>query len=502
MKQTIAELMSRTGVKFGTSGARGLVTELTDLVAYTYTAGFLNFLRARGELGHGVTQVAVGGDLRPSTDRIMTAVRRAVGDFGLLPLPCGHVPSPALALYGLERRIPAIMVTGSHIPDDRNGIKFSKPGGEILKEDESAMMAQVAEWSDALFDDAGRFVRPSADPAPASDGHEAEVKARYIARYLAAFPGRPLAGMNLAVYQHSAVGRDVIVQILTGLGAEVSAVGRSESFIPVDTEAIRAEDVALAKGWAARGGFDAIVSADGDSDRPLVSDERGEWLRGDVTGILTAEFLGAHSVVTPVSSNTALEAIGAFPDVWRTRIGSPYVVAAMLAASAAGSPRVVGYEANGGFLINSEIPLGEGRTLGALPTRDAVIVMLGVLLLARQRGLSVSGLVAGLPARFTASDRLPGFPIEQGREILEALRDAERGAASTSPLVALLVGIVGAPVEKVDRTDGVRMTFANGEIVHLRPSGNAPEFRCYAEAGRPERAAELCAEVLNRLRPH
>lgn len=64
-------------------------------------------------------------------------------------------------------------------------------------------------------------------------------------------------------------------------------------------------------------------------DRPLVGDERGQWLRGDVAGILCAQYLGAQEVVTTVSCNTAAELCGTFDSVVRTRIGSPYVIEAM-----------------------------------------------------------------------------------------------------------------------------------------------------------------------------
>ncbi|MHC4156822.1 MAG: phosphomannomutase, partial [Planctomycetota bacterium] len=55
----------------------------------------------------------------------------------------------------------------------------------------------------------------------------------------------------------------------------------------------------------------------------------------------------------------------------------------------------------------------------------------------------------------------------------------------------------------IDRTDGVRMTFDNDEVIHLRPSGNAPEFRCYTEAAAEERAEELnsaCMKILTALK--
>ena len=91
------------------------------------------------------------------------------------------------------------------------------------------------------------------------------------------------------------------MDLFQGLGAEVVALGWSDTFIPVDTEAIRDEDVVLAKEWSAEYGFDAILSTDGDSDRPLISDENGEWLRGDIAGILAAGYLKEDSVNTPVS---------------------------------------------------------------------------------------------------------------------------------------------------------------------------------------------------------
>ena len=373
MKISIKELMASSGVAFGTSGARGLATAMTDSVCYAYTQGFLQYLESIGELQRAGERVAVGGDFRPSTSRVMAAVCRAAADLGYRPVNCGKIPSPAVALFGLENRIPSIMVTGSHIPDDRNGIKFNKCAGEVLKSDEQGMSSQVVEWNDALFGANGQFATPAPEVPVSPEAGE-----NYVMRYLNFFAPDALQGVRVGVYQHSAVGRDVLVKILSHLGAEVTPLGRSEKFIPVDTEAIRPEDVQLAAEWARSGQFDAFVSADGDSDRPLISDETGTWLRGDIAGILCAKFLAADDLSTPVSCNTAVEKCGWFPRIRRTRIGSPYVVASMMAATAGGARRVVGYEANGGFLLDSDI-ITNGRRLRALPTRDAVIVILGLL---------------------------------------------------------------------------------------------------------------------------
>ena len=492
MKISIKDLMAASGVAFGTSGARGLATAMTDLVCYAYTRGFLQYLESIGELKRAGERVAVGGDFRPSTDRVMLAVMQAAADLGYTPVNCGKTPSPAVALYGLTHGVPAIMVTGSHIPDDRNGIKFNKCAGEVLKSDEPGIASQTVEIAEGLFDAEGWFagVKPQAEPV-ANAAEQA-----YIQRYLNGFPTDALHGLHIAVYQHSAVGRDVLVEILAGLGARITPLGRSSKFIPVDTEAIRPEDVDLARHWAIQPGFDAIVSADGDSDRPLVGDEHGEWLRGDVAGILCAKFLGADSVSTPVSCNTAVEKCGWFPEVRRTRIGSPYVIVSLQAATAAGALRVVGYEANGGFLLNSNLVL-DGHKLGALPTRDAVIVILGILLLARREGKTVSQLAATLPARFTASDRIKNFPTESSNAIIARFNTGD--AAADQRAVEGVFGSIAGQVTGLDRTDGLRCTFANAEVIHLRPSGNAPELRCYTEAATDVRARELNAAALEIL---
>ncbi len=478
----IGDLMGQSGVGFGTSGARGLADAMTDRVCYAYTVGFLQYLERAGQI-HPGESVAVAGDLRPSTGRILQACVRAASDLGYVPRYCGRIPSPAVAAYGIAERLASLMVTGSHIPDDRNGIKFNTPSGEVLKSDESGIREQTVSLPTEMFDESGALAASAENPTEDSVAYR-----RYVSRYLEFFPAGCMAGVRVLLYEHSTVAREAFAEILRGLGAEVIARARSEAFVPVDTEAIRTEDIALARSWAAEESFDAIVSADGDGDRPLIGDERGDWLRGDVAGILTARFLDADQVVTPVSSNTALEKSGWFERCRRTRIGSPFVIEGMQQAAADGGERVVGFEANGGFLTQTDIER-EGRRLPALPTRDALIVALAVLLSARSQGLSVSQLRDTLPRRFTFSDRLQNFPTELSREQIARLRDG--GAAAIEAMFSSL-----GPVASSDDTDGLRITFANDEIVHLRPSGNAPELRCYNEAASPERAAELNRQCL------
>lgn len=466
------DVIDSSGVSFGTSGARGLVTKMTDEVCYAYTAAFLQAAAS------GADKVVVGHDLRPSSPRIAAACAAAITASGRQVVYVGELPTPAIAFYAAKIGAPAIVVTGSHIPFDRNGIKFYRFDGEISKVDEQAMMNALVDLPEVL--------EPAA--LPLLDRHAADA---YIKRYLDFFAASALKGMQVAVYEHSSVARDLLRSILEGLGASVVSLGRTDTFVPIDTEAVRSEDVAQARLWAKEYEFDAIVSTDGDADRPLIGDELGEWLRGDIVGILCAQYLRADVIVTPVSSNTAVEKCGSFAQVVRTRIGSPYVIAGMEAAQQPGNNVVVGYEANGGFLLGSDVVFN-GNCLAALPTRDAVLPILALLVMAREKGCKLSQLAQQLPARYTASDRLQNIAAEASRKLIDSLH-------ISSESLKQLMGRQCGEIVSIDETDGLRVTFQSDEIVHLRPSGNAPELRCYAEAGNPERAGLLCSDCLKHI---
>lgn len=255
---TLKTIAEHSGVCFGASGARGRADDMTDAVCAAYVTAFLQ------TLAPDATRIALGCDLRPSSPRIAAACAAAMKTHGAAVTFAGVLPTPALACYAMREGIPAIMVTGSHIPFDRNGIKFYLPAGEISKAHEDAILhAEVA--MPAIY--------PATTPLPPEDRAPLE---HYRKRYLRFFPADLLHGLRIGVYQHSGVARDFLCELLQCLGA---------------------------------------------------------------------------TVATPVSSSTAIEKCGAFAQVMRTRIGSPYVIEAMEKALAAGAKRVAGFEANGGFLV-------------------------------------------------------------------------------------------------------------------------------------------------------
>jgi phosphomannomutase len=149
----------------------------------------------------------------------------------------------------------------------------------------------------------------------------------------------------------------------------------------------------------------------------------------------------------------------------------------------------VGWEVNGGFLTGSDIQVGDGK-LRALPTRDAFLPIICTLVLACKNGKRVSELFVTLPQRFTQAGLIDNFPVEasrtildnynsdtnQTRKVLESIFSREKGFGNISSLNFL---------------DGIRIAFDNGDIAHIRPSGNAPQLRIYSTANSQARADEI-----------
>ena len=480
-------------LSFGTSGLRGLVTDMTDLECYINSAGFLLFLKQTESLKKGAA-VSIAGDLRKSTPRILGAVIQAIEDTGFKAEYCGLIPTPALAFWAKEHNQPCIMVTGSHIPDDRNGIKFYKSSGEVLKQDEvtiqqavATVRADIYNSLENTFDSEGSLITfpelPDPSPQPA---------AQFIKRFLAVIPANAFAGKHLVVYQHSAVGRDMLVEVLEKLGAKVTPVDRSDAFISIDTENVTPEDQAHFHSIARQHPDTfAIVSTDGDSDRPFVIDEEGEFHRGDVLGFIVAKELAADFAAIPITSSDAVDSsLDKFHIAWQhTKIGSPHVIVAMQNALLQKFQKVVGWEVNGGFLTGTDLPYGNG-ILKALPTRDAFLPILIALYAAVKSSVSISQLFSALPPRFTQAGLIDNFPQIDSQKIIEKLSKNDDG---TQELITTCFGqdLGFEKIKKVDTTDGIRIFFSNNEIAHIRASGNAPQLRMYSVASSQKRADEI-----------
>ncbi|EAQ6071767.1 phosphomannomutase [Salmonella enterica] len=465
------EIIKNSGISFGTSGARGLVKDFKPNVCAAFTYAFVDVMSTC----YSFDEVALAIDNRPSSYAMAQACAAALLDCGIIPRYYGVIPTPALANQSIADRMPAIMVTGSHIPFDRNGIKFYRPDGEISKENEISMLEVAKEFSDI-----------SKLPDLNCSKRAAE---NYIKRNTSFLCGM-FKGKRIGIYEHSSAGRDLYSEIFTQLGATVVTIGRSDEFIPIDTEAVSKEDEAKALKWVSEYNLDMLFSTDGDGDRPLVADENGFWLRGDILGLLCSKALGIEAVAVPVSCNTIIQTCGWFKNVALTKIGSPYVIAAFDNLNK-NYKNVAGFEANGGYLVGSDIAYND-YVIKSLPTRDAVLPALMVLALAINRGVSISGLLKNLSGRVTYSNRIQNFATERSKHILQiALDDLQQFIKQ--------LGFGSLCILSYNTIDGLRVTLSDDSIIHLRPSGNAPELRCYAEADNLVKAEEIVDRVLHEI---
>ena len=464
--------------KFGTSGLRGLVGELTDGTAAAHASAFGRHLRQTGMAAAGAP-VFLGRDMRASSPEIAAQCAAALFAEGLEPVDCGVLPTPALALHAMGKGAAALMITGSHIPDDRNGVKFYRPDGEIDKTDEAAISTLAPQFAGA-----------SGSAPQLMRDRSIEANRGFIERYRGFAPDGLLRGLRIGLYEHSSAASEALAAILQEAGVDIVRLGRSAVFVPVDTEAVSEETRSMTARWVRSEALDGLVSADGDGDRPLVVDDTGEVIRGDALGLIVARYLHADAVVTPVTSNSGIEA-RCRAEVRRTKVGSPFVIAGMSEALARGRYCVIGFEANGGVLTGNRIRVGTAD-LAPLPTRDSVLPILSTLAAARAAGQSLSAHVAGLGLPVAAGDRIENFPTETGKTLVAGLSSDE---AAREGFFAPF-----GRQARVDLTDGLRVTFESGDIVHLRPSGNAPELRIYSEAATEALARDIIARTADRVR--
>jgi phosphomannomutase len=207
----------------------------------------------------------------------------------------------------------------------------------------------------------------------------------------------------------------------------------------------------------------------------------------------------------------------------QTRIGSPYIIDAMNCEIERNpDSKVAGWECNGGFLIGSDWTINDSF-LRSLPTRDAVLPLISVLLLAVKDNMAVSELITSrLPKRYTHADvigdKTPGCEIytaEMGKTIIKMLSPEDNDvfqvdftiegiktngtdySTSSDHNLNRIKERLGSyflsergftDITSINFIDGVRIVFSNGDVAHLRPSGNAPEFRIYATADTQEEA--------------
>jgi phosphomannomutase/phosphoglucomutase len=438
---------------FGTFGVRGVVNqELTPNAVFNLSLALATHLKNRG-------RVAVGHDNRTSSEMFEHAVIAGLTAGGCNVLRLGMVPTPVLSFGTRHFSCDAgVMITASHNPAEYNGVKFWDREGAGFERKRERVIERIMEKGGKLVD--WRHVGHASD---------ADALTPYIKTVLKRVP-KLRRRWRVVVDCANAAGSVVTPRLLQELGCEVIPMNcQLDGTFPGRKLEPVAENLGeLAKKVVAEKA-DLGIAHDGDADRTIVVDEKGEILTGDrVFAIVALHQLRGRKkprIVTTVATSSVLDDVTKMlgGEIVRTKVGEPEIVGEFRKRGGD-----IGGEENGGVFFFDWLMCREGIMTAAkfIEALDA-------------SGRSVSELNASLP-KYSQIKKRVECPNELKAKVLNKL-----------------VGRFSK--YKLDRTDGLRVIFDDGWLL-IRPSGTEPIFRCFAEAKTDERAGELVAMGMRELK--
>ena len=405
---------------FGTDGVRGVVgddltPELVERVAKAST------------LWAGAGRVLVGRDTRGSGPRLEDAVASGIVSAGGTAILGGVLPTPAVALLADEL---GAVISASHNPPQYNGVKLFRSGDKLADEDESA----IEDLLDAPAPGGGSVERLEA-------GGE-----RYLAHLVEHF-GSELAGLRIGVDCANGAMTDFAPRAFEHLGAEVHAIGVDPDGSNINV-GYGATNLSALQQTVATHKLDLGVALDGDGDRMLAVDERGQPIDGDQILAILALSLGVDRVAVTVMTNLGFHRLMAEHGVRvvTTPVGDRYVLEAL--------------RREGGLLGGEQS--GHVIWLGNHVTGDGLAAALLMCAALRGRALGEAAAV------------LPRYP-----QRLRNLRVARRE-------------LTPAILDEVERTNAE--LGGRGRVL-VRPSGTEPVVRVLCEAENAEDAERTCARI-------
>ncbi|NVJ96401.1 MAG: phosphoglucosamine mutase [Marivivens sp.] len=342
---------------FGTDGVRGTANQypMTAEMALKIGAAAGRYFRNDGSNGH---RVVIGKDTRLSGYMFENALTAGLTSTGMNVLLLGPVPTPAVGMLTTTMRADVgIMISASHNPHHDNGIKFFGPDGfKLSDEAEAEIEAMVfADIQLAQSINIGRAKR-------IDDG-----RFRYAERVKATFPqGQNLKGLKVVIDCANGAAHKVAPEVLWELGAEVIPVGVSPNGYNINENCGSTSPRTAAETIVSHGA-DVGICLDGDADRIMILDEKGNVADGDQLMALMAGRwadegrLSGGALVATVMSNLGLERYldGRGLRLERTNVGDRYVVERMRAGG-----YNLGGEQSGHIVMTDFATTGDGLLAG------------------------------------------------------------------------------------------------------------------------------------------
>jgi phosphoglucosamine mutase len=443
---------------FGTDGIRGVANTEPMMPELALQLGkAVTFVAGRGK-AH-MPRIVIGKDTRLSGYMIETAIASGICSMGGKVLLTGPVPTPAVAHLTTSMRCDAgIVISASHNPYQDNGIKiFGSDGFKLPDEAEAEIERLIAD--DSLLGQ--RTTGPGIGKAEKLE----DARGRYVVFLKQTFPrDLSLDGVRVVVDAAHGAAYRVAPLVLQELGAQVTAIGVKPSGVNINKDVgalhpdhVRAEVV---KRGAAIG-----IALDGDADRVIVCDEKGQVVDGDhllamcALRMLDEGTLRKRTVVATVMSNLGLERALAQSSakLVRTQVGDRYVVEAMRA---------------GGYNLGGE-QSGHLVFLDHASTGDGMLAALQVLALMLRTGLPISELAE------RAMQRVP--------QVLESVTLPSRRPLEQMRRLA-------------DLTEKVTKALGDEGRVLVRWSGTEPKLRVMLEGPREDRIRDWARDLVEAAR--
>lgn len=437
---------------FGTNGVRGVVgKDLTpDLV--------LAIGQALGSMRNG--RIVVGRDTRTSGEMLIKALKAGLLSTGCTVTDCGILPTPALQFIVKEKFDGGAMITASHNPPEYNGVKIIEPDGTEMGDEETILLEQRVfdrSFSTVPWDRVGTEILSP------------ELTEQYIQGITREFPDAPGTNMTVVVDPGSGAACLTTPKILTELGCRVLTVnGMMDGTFPGRLPEPSAEGLENCAALVISSGAAFGVAHDGDADRAVFIDEKGQFVEENQQFALIARHICRKKkgvIVTPVSTGLIVETVAKLESctVEYTPVGSIYVARSMRSFLAQGKPVIFGGEGNGGLIYPEHQFCRDGGMTAA--------VMVSIIASTKK---TLSELINELPPRVILKSKITS---PNGERIIEFIKTKY-------------------PQEIIDETDGVKIQ-KNDSWILVRASGTEPIIRIIIDSDTREQAQQLNKEIVD-----
>ena len=401
--------------------------------------------------------VAVGGDTRTSTPMLKEAVKAGLLSSGCDVVDLGILPTPGVQYAVRKYYDGGVMITASHNPPKYNGLKFLDEYGigipdemdlaiEKLYFDEEPIRVPFSEIGQIYTND--KVIDEYVDEAISKVDAEAIRNAK----------------LKVIVDCGSGAGCFTAPYLIQKLGCEVTTLNcQADGFFPGrDPEPIEENLQELIK-VVKELGADIGLAHDGDADRTICIDEKGNFVLGDKTFTLVEKQMLKENdggiIVTTVATSQAIYDVA---DEYNGEVIATAVGDLLVARKLKDEDGLFGGEENGG-LIFPDFVYG----------RDAVMTVAKILEILAKEGKPLSELVAELPVYYASKMKIE-CPDDQKEFVMSSIA---KEIQETTDF-------------ELDLTDGVKILKDDGWVI-IRPSGTEPIFRCFAESDSQEKADEM-----------